>query len=119
MWPGSGVLGRRRAQNGLQFVVDNQNVAWEWCSGNAKSIKWPTVGSGHSECGLGMVFWDHEEQKMAYSWLQALRMWPGNGILGTRRAESGLQFDPGTQDVAWEWCSGKMHRGSGQELHTF
>ena len=42
-----------------------------------------------------------------------------NGVLGTRRAQSGLQLAPGTRDVAWEWCSGKMHRDSGPEFHTF
>ena len=45
--------------------------------------------------------------------------WPGSGVLGTRRAQSGLQLAPGTRDVAWEWCSGKMHRDSGPEFHTF
>ena len=44
--------------------------------------------------------------------------WPGSG-LGTRRAQSGLQLAPGTHDVALEWCSGKMHRDSGEEFHTF
>ena len=29
----------------------------------------------------GMVFWEHEEHKVAYSWLRALTMWPGNGVL--------------------------------------
>ena len=28
-----------------------------------------------------MVFWEHEEHEVAYSWLRALTMWPGNGVL--------------------------------------
>ena len=46
-----------KAQNGLELAPGTQDVAWEWCSGNAKSTKWRTVGSGHSRCGLGVVFW--------------------------------------------------------------
>ena len=46
-----------KAQHGLELAPGTQDVAWEWCSGNAKSTKWPTVGSGHSRCGLGVVFW--------------------------------------------------------------
>eukprot|EP00959_Pyramimonas_sp_CCMP1952_P123273 2577377-Pyramimonas_sp.AAC.1 len=34
-------------------------------------------------------------------------MWPGNGVLGGRRARSGLQLVPGTQNVAREWSSGR------------
>eukprot|EP00959_Pyramimonas_sp_CCMP1952_P096342 2014070-Pyramimonas_sp.AAC.1 len=34
-------------------------------------------------------------------------MLAGNGVLGTRRARSGLQFAPGIQNVAREWVSGK------------
>ena len=75
------VLGTRRTQSGLQLAPGTQNVAWEWCSGTTKSRKWPTVGSRHSECGLGMVFWEHEEQKVAYSLIRALKMWPGSGVL--------------------------------------
>eukprot|EP00959_Pyramimonas_sp_CCMP1952_P221238 4624887-Pyramimonas_sp.AAC.1 len=33
-------------------------------------------------------------------------MWPGNGVLGTRRTRSGLQLGPDIQNVAWEWRSG-------------
>eukprot|EP00959_Pyramimonas_sp_CCMP1952_P265651 5554321-Pyramimonas_sp.AAC.1 len=33
-------------------------------------------------------------------------MWPGSGVLGTRRTRIGLQFAPGSQNVAWECCSG-------------
>ena len=68
---------------------------------------------------MGVVFWEHGEHKVAYSWLRAPKMWPGDTVLGTRRAQSGLQLAPGTRDVAWEWRSGKMHRDSGQEFHTF
>eukprot|EP00959_Pyramimonas_sp_CCMP1952_P238669 4987207-Pyramimonas_sp.AAC.1 len=74
----------------------------EWCSGNTKNTKLPTAGSGHSQTCPGMVFWDHEEHEVAYSWLRAFKMWPGNGVLGTRRTRSGLQLAPGIQNVAWE-----------------
>ena len=94
------------AQSGLQLGQDTPNVAWEWCSGNTKSTKWPTVRSGPSKCGLGMVSWEHEGHKVAYSWLRALRMWPGNGVLPARKAQSVLQLVPGTPNVSWEWCSG-------------
>eukprot|EP00959_Pyramimonas_sp_CCMP1952_P296961 6212616-Pyramimonas_sp.AAC.1 len=63
-------------------------------SGNTKNTKWPTVGSRHSKCVLGMVFWDHEEHEVAYSWQRAFKMWPGNGVLGRRRRRSGLQLAP-------------------------
>ena len=36
----------------------------------------------------------------------AFKMWPGNGVLGTRRTRSGLQLAPGIQNVAREWSSG-------------
>ena len=65
------------------------------------------------------MFWEHQEHEVAYSWLQAFEMLPGNGVLGTRRARSGLQLAPGIQNVAWEWCSGKMGHDFGKELHTF
>ena len=65
------------------------------------------------------MFWEREEHKVAYSWLRALTTWPWSGVLGARRTQSGLQLAPGTHDVAWEWCSGKMHRDSGEEFHTF
>eukprot|EP00959_Pyramimonas_sp_CCMP1952_P113411 2370159-Pyramimonas_sp.AAC.1 len=42
-----------------------------------------------------MKFWELEEHEVGYSWLQEFRMWPGNGVLGTRRARSGLQFAAG------------------------
>ena len=81
MWPGNDVLGTRIAESGLQLAPGTQNVAWEWYSGNTKSRKWPTVGSGQSQCGLGMVFWEHEAQNVAYSLIRALKMWPGSGVL--------------------------------------
>eukprot|EP00959_Pyramimonas_sp_CCMP1952_P031493 660630-Pyramimonas_sp.AAC.1 len=61
--PRNGVLGTRRPRSGLQLArlrsglqlaPGIQNVAREWSSGNSKSTKWPTVGSGHSECRPGM-----------------------------------------------------------------
>eukprot|EP00959_Pyramimonas_sp_CCMP1952_P154123 3224505-Pyramimonas_sp.AAC.1 len=51
-----------------------------------KDHKWPTLGSGQSEYGTRIMFWDHEEHEVAYSWLRALKMWPGNGGLGRRRS---------------------------------
>ena len=65
----------------------------------------PRGGGGRREA-LGVVFWEHQEHKVAHSWLRTLKMWPGNGVLGTRRAQSGLQLDPDIPNVAWEWCSG-------------
>eukprot|EP00959_Pyramimonas_sp_CCMP1952_P121223 2534730-Pyramimonas_sp.AAC.1 len=65
MWPGSGVLGMRRIRSGPQLGPGIQNVAWEWCFGSTKNTKWLTVGSGHSKCGLGVVF----------CWLRAVKMW--------------------------------------------
>ena len=62
MWPGNGVLGTRRTRSGLQLAPGIQNVAREWSSGNSKTTKWPTVGSGHSKCGPGMEFWQREER---------------------------------------------------------
>eukprot|EP00959_Pyramimonas_sp_CCMP1952_P182185 3809322-Pyramimonas_sp.AAC.1 len=56
----------------------------------SKSTKWPTAGSGHPKCGPGMAFWEVEEHGVAYSWFRASKMWPGSGILGSRRARSGL-----------------------------
>ena len=72
----------------------------------AKSTKWLTVGSGHSKCVLGVVFWQHQEHEVAYSSLRTFKMWPGSCVLGTRRARSGLQLAPGIQNVAREWSSG-------------
>eukprot|EP00959_Pyramimonas_sp_CCMP1952_P370699 7763856-Pyramimonas_sp.AAC.1 len=66
MWPGNGVLRTRRTRSGLHLAPGIQNVHWEWCSGSTKNTKWPTVGSGQSTCGQGMVFWEHEEHEMAY-----------------------------------------------------
>eukprot|EP00959_Pyramimonas_sp_CCMP1952_P013377 282091-Pyramimonas_sp.AAC.1 len=74
----------------------------EWCSGSAKNTKWPTAGSGHSKCGLGVVLWEHGKHEVAYSWLRAFIMWPGSGVLGKRRTRSGLQLALGIQNVAWE-----------------
>eukprot|EP00959_Pyramimonas_sp_CCMP1952_P147862 3094411-Pyramimonas_sp.AAC.1 len=62
----------------------------DWCSGNTKITKWPTVGSGQSKYGAGMVFWEHDEHEVAYSWLRVFKMWPGHGVPGTRRARSCL-----------------------------
>ena len=81
MLPRNGVLGAGRARSSLQLVADTPNVSWEQCYGNTKSTKWRTVGSGHSKCGLGIVFWNHEGHEVAYSWLRACKMWPGNGVL--------------------------------------
>eukprot|EP00959_Pyramimonas_sp_CCMP1952_P161093 3368572-Pyramimonas_sp.AAC.1 len=53
-----------------------------------------------------MVFWEHEEHEVAYGWLRAVKMWPGNGVLGTRRTRSGSRLAPRVQNVVWEWCSG-------------
>ena len=106
MWPGNGVLGIRRTRSGLQLAPGVQNVAREWSFGNSKNTKWPTIGSGHSKCGPGMEFWELEEHEVAYSWLRAFKMWPGNGVLGTRRPRSGLQLAPGIQNVARELSSG-------------
>eukprot|EP00959_Pyramimonas_sp_CCMP1952_P066442 1387220-Pyramimonas_sp.AAC.1 len=50
--------------------------------------------------------WELEEHEVAYSWPRALRMRPRSGILGTRRARSGLQLAPGIQNVAPEYSSG-------------
>eukprot|EP00959_Pyramimonas_sp_CCMP1952_P184775 3863460-Pyramimonas_sp.AAC.1 len=47
-------------------------VAREWCSGNTKNTKWPTVSPGHSKSR--------------------------NGVLGTRRSRSGLQLALGSQN---------------------
>ena len=72
----------------------------------AKTTKRPTVGSGHSKCCRGVEFWEHEEHKVAYTWHRAFKMWPPNCVLGSRRAQSGLQLAPDIQNMAWEWCSG-------------
>ena len=84
MSPRHGVWGAGRARSGLQLVADTPNVAWEQCHGNTRSTKWRTVGSGHSKCGLGVVFWNHEGHEVAYSWLRAFKMWPGNGVMARR-----------------------------------
>ena len=39
---------------------------------NTKSAKWPAVGAGQSENGLGVGFWEHEEHEVACSWLRTL-----------------------------------------------
>ena len=75
MWPGNCVLGTRRARSGLQLALGIQNEDWEKCFENTKSTKWPTVGSQHSECGMGMVFFE--------------QMWPGNNVFGKMRHDSG------------------------------
>eukprot|EP00959_Pyramimonas_sp_CCMP1952_P248893 5203079-Pyramimonas_sp.AAC.1 len=54
-----------------------------------------------------MEFWEVEEHAVAYSWLRASKMWPGNGVLRRRRARSGLQLAPVIQNVAREWNSGR------------
>ena len=92
-----------RTRSGLQFAPDLQNVAWELCFGNTKSTKWLTVGSGHSKCCLGMVFWEHEEHEVAYSWLQAFKMPPG--IVFWEHEE---------HEVAYSWLRAfKMWPGNG------
>eukprot|EP00959_Pyramimonas_sp_CCMP1952_P016063 339690-Pyramimonas_sp.AAC.1 len=48
-----------------------------------------------------------DRHEVAYSWLRAFKMWPGNAVLGARRTRSGLQMAPGIQNVASEWCSEK------------
>eukprot|EP00959_Pyramimonas_sp_CCMP1952_P001081 21449-Pyramimonas_sp.AAC.1 len=65
-------------------------MAQDWCSGNTKITKRPTVGSGQSKHSTGIMFWEHEDHEVAYSWLRAINMWPGNGVLGTRRTRNGL-----------------------------
>eukprot|EP00959_Pyramimonas_sp_CCMP1952_P011711 246129-Pyramimonas_sp.AAC.1 len=65
MWPGSGALGKRSMRSGLQLAPGIPNVTWEWCSGSTKNTKWPALGSGHSKCGLRVVF----------CWLRAVKMW--------------------------------------------
>ena len=65
-----------------------------------------TLLSTSKKCGPGMEFWELEDHEMAYSWLWASKMWPGNGVLGIRRTRSGLQLAPGIQNVAREWSSG-------------
>eukprot|EP00959_Pyramimonas_sp_CCMP1952_P174794 3652966-Pyramimonas_sp.AAC.1 len=59
-----------------------------------------------------MVFWEDEEHEMAYSWLRAFTMRPGDSVLGRRRKRSGLQLAPGMQNVAWEWrsCSARPQK---------
>eukprot|EP00959_Pyramimonas_sp_CCMP1952_P204706 4280447-Pyramimonas_sp.AAC.1 len=54
-----------------------------------------------------MEFWELEEHEVAYNWFRAFKMWPGSGVLGTRRRRSGLQLAPGIQNVARVWSSGK------------
>eukprot|EP00959_Pyramimonas_sp_CCMP1952_P377793 7913480-Pyramimonas_sp.AAC.1 len=66
MWPGSGILGTRRTRSRLQLAPGTQNHAQEQSPGNSKTTKWLTVGSGHSQCGLGMEFWELEEHEVAY-----------------------------------------------------
>ena len=73
---------------------------------DTKSANWPTVGPGHSQCRLGMGFWGQEEHEAAYSWLPTPQMFPGSSVMGTRRAQSGVQLAPDIQNVAWELCSG-------------
>ena len=51
-------MGTRAARSGLHLAPDIQNQSQEWNSGNSNGTKWPTVGSGHPEWGLGMEFWD-------------------------------------------------------------
>ena len=67
----------------------------------------------------GMAFWDITNVSVLARLQRNDDDIARNGVLGTRRAQSGLQLAPGTHDVAWEWCFGKMHRDSGQEFHTF
>ena len=89
---------------------DDSRTPWEWCSGNTKNTKDGELVLGHSKCGLGMVFWEHEEHEVAYSWVRAFRMWPGNGVLGTRTTGNGLQLAPGITNVSREWRSGNTKK---------
>ena len=88
MWPGNGVLGSRRARSGLQLAPVVENVAREWSSENTKSTKCVTVASGYPKCGPGMEFWEHEEHEVCDCCIRLFTMWPGNGVLGGRRARS-------------------------------
>eukprot|EP00959_Pyramimonas_sp_CCMP1952_P209888 4391408-Pyramimonas_sp.AAC.1 len=72
-------------------------MAQDWCSGNTEITKWPKIGSGQSKYGRGVGFWEHEEHKVAYTWLRAFKMWHAS-VLGTRRTRSGLQLAPGIQN---------------------
>eukprot|EP00959_Pyramimonas_sp_CCMP1952_P436222 9134811-Pyramimonas_sp.AAC.1 len=58
-----GSLGSGRARSGAQLAPSIQNVARERSSGKWKSTKWPTVGSGHSKCSPGIVFWEVQEHE--------------------------------------------------------
>eukprot|EP00959_Pyramimonas_sp_CCMP1952_P166365 3477256-Pyramimonas_sp.AAC.1 len=60
-------------------------MAQDWCSGNTKITKWPTVVFGQTKYGTGMVFWEHEEHEVGYSWLRAIKIWYRSGVLGRRR----------------------------------
>eukprot|EP00959_Pyramimonas_sp_CCMP1952_P277204 5795351-Pyramimonas_sp.AAC.1 len=81
-------------------------MAQDWCFGNTKITRWPTVGSGQSKYGTGTVFREHEEHEVAYNWPRAFKTWPGNGVLGRRRKRSGRQLAPGNQNMTREWSSG-------------
>eukprot|EP00959_Pyramimonas_sp_CCMP1952_P088148 1844149-Pyramimonas_sp.AAC.1 len=52
-----------------------------------------------------MVFWEHEEHEVAYGWLRAFKMWPGNGVLGTKNTKRPTAGS-GHSNSAWELCSG-------------
>eukprot|EP00959_Pyramimonas_sp_CCMP1952_P299131 6257163-Pyramimonas_sp.AAC.1 len=67
-----------RARSGLELAPGIQNVAREGSSGKSESTKWLTLGSGHPKFRPGMEFWEVEEGEVAYSWLRASKMWPGN-----------------------------------------
>eukprot|EP00959_Pyramimonas_sp_CCMP1952_P423881 8879104-Pyramimonas_sp.AAC.1 len=48
----------------------------------------------------GIEFWEVEEHEVAYRWLRAFKIWPGNCVLGNPTARSGLQLAPSIQNVA-------------------
>ena len=81
-------------------------------------LSWPGEDEGTVRLP-GMAFWDITNVSVLARLQRNDDDIARNGVLGTRRAQSGLQLAPGTHDVAWEWCFGKMHRDSGQEFHTF
>eukprot|EP00959_Pyramimonas_sp_CCMP1952_P232589 4860775-Pyramimonas_sp.AAC.1 len=53
------------------------------------SKMWP-----HSKCNPGMEIWEVDKHEVAFSWLRASKMWPGNGILGSRRTRLGAGGRP-------------------------
>eukprot|EP00959_Pyramimonas_sp_CCMP1952_P135150 2828107-Pyramimonas_sp.AAC.1 len=56
-----------------------------------------------------MEFWELEEHEVGYCWLQALKIVPGNGVLGTRRPQNNSQSFP-------ELVAGSLEVIPGREL---